>query len=223
MRPAVARRLAQRARPARHGARAEPAQRAGWLQSLPPGDAHLSPLLEELLRSHAEGAADGFLQQPATDALALRPPAGPADEPAGGAPDATETQAVVGPYRLLRQIGAGGMASVWLADRSDGLLDRRVALKLPHPVWGVATFADRMSRERNILASLTHPSIARLYDAGIAADGRPYLALEYVDGAPIDAYAERTRPRRAGARRRSSSKWRGRSRTRTRGWSCTAT
>ena len=163
----------------------EPSERAAWLRSLTPGEARLSPLLEELLHSHAEGSADAFLQKPAIDALELgTPPGAP-----GTGPEPTETQTVVGPYRLLRQIGAGGMASVWLADRSDGLLDRRVALKLPHQTWGVASFADRMSRERNILAALTHPSIARLYDAGIAADGRPYLALEYVDGVPIDAYA----------------------------------
>jgi serine/threonine-protein kinase len=81
------------------------------------------------------------------------------------------------------------MATVWLAVRADGLLDRQVALKLPHASWGGSAYADRMARERNILASLTHPNIARLYDAGIAADGRPYLALEYVDGQPIDVYA----------------------------------
>ena len=81
------------------------------------------------------------------------------------------------------------MASVWLADRPDGLLERQVALKLPHVSWGIASFAERMARERKILASLTHPNIARLYDAGVAADGRPFLALEYVDGQPINAYA----------------------------------
>src|SRR5664279_3989 len=97
----------------------------------------------------------------------------------------------VGPYRLLRQIGEGGMASVWLAERADGLLARRIALKLPHLGWGRAALAGRIARERALLASLTHPSIARLYDAGIGDDGRPYLALEFVDGQAIDAYATR--------------------------------
>ena len=82
------------------------------------------------------------------------------------------------------------MASVWLAERADGLLDRRVALKLPHATWAAASLAERMARERNILATLTHPNIARLYDAGVAADGRPFLAMEYVDGKPIDVYAK---------------------------------
>jgi serine/threonine-protein kinase len=91
---------------------------------------------------------------------------------------------------------------------ADGLLERRVALKLPHAGWVGAALAERMARERNILASLAHPNIARLYDAGIAADGRPYLALEFVEGEPIDAWwrredvgARARRPRRPGGAR----------------------
>ena len=163
----------------------EPSQREAWLQSLGPEQSSLSPLLGALLRQHADDPTDTFLERPAVEAIGLSPPFAARD----AVREQTEAQTAVGPYRLLRQIGAGGMASVWLADRSDGLLERRVALKLPHLTWGVASFADRMARERNILASLTHPNIARLYDAGLAADGRPYLALEYVDGVPIDAFA----------------------------------
>ena len=80
------------------------------------------------------------------------------------------------------------MSSVWVAERADGLIKRRVALKLPHVGWASPDLAQRMARERDILASLEHPGIARLYDAGIAGDGRPYLALELVDGKPIDEY-----------------------------------
>ncbi|MCE9657396.1 MAG: serine/threonine-protein kinase [Burkholderiales bacterium] len=156
----------------------EPAARTDWLATLPPGQQRLAPLLLELLRTHDSSATDAFMREPASHALErVEPSAIPAPERR------------VGPYRLLREIGQGGMASVWLADRADGLLERQVALKLPHLGWGVASFGDRMARERNILASLTHPNIARLYDAGISADGRPYLALEYVDGQPIDAWA----------------------------------
>ena len=156
-----------------------PSAQAAWLAALEPGQARLSPLLEQLLQVHAIGQTDDFMPLPAVFNW---------PEPA---PYATELSALsqVGPYRLLREIGQGGMASVWLAERADGLLERQVALKLPHQSWGGASFADRMARERNILASLTHPNIARLYDAGIAADGRPFLALEYVAGLPIDAYA----------------------------------
>ena len=96
--------------------------------------------------------------------------------------------AVVGAYRLLRRIGAGGMGTVWLAERADGLLQREVALKLPRGAWLRADLVARMERERDILSTLEHPNIARLYDAGVTAGGRPYLALEYVDGRSIDEY-----------------------------------
>ena len=156
----------------------EPAARPAWLAALGPEHAALSPWLEDLLRTHAAKDTADFMRDTATSVLA-----------GGQAPTPPGADLVVGPYRLLREIGQGGMATVWLAERADGLLERRVALKLPHVSWGMVSFADRMARERNILASLTHPNIARLYDAGLAADGRPYLALEYVDGRPIDAYA----------------------------------
>jgi serine/threonine protein kinase/tetratricopeptide (TPR) repeat protein len=94
----------------------------------------------------------------------------------------------IGPYRLIREIGRGGMSAVWLAERTDGLIRRPVALKLPQGLWRRGTLAERFGRERNILAGLTHPHIARLYDAGIGAAGQPFLAIEYVEGQPIDAY-----------------------------------
>ena len=94
----------------------------------------------------------------------------------------------VGPYRLLRELGVGGMGKVWLAQRTDGLIKRPVALKLPRGAWRFTGLGERMAREREILATLAHPNIARLYDAGLTEEGQPYLALEYVEGKPIDAY-----------------------------------
>ena len=94
----------------------------------------------------------------------------------------------VGPYRLLRELGRGGMASVWLAERSDGTLKRQVALKLPHASLPQQRLAERFGRERDILAALVHPNIARLYDAGLTEQGRPYLALEFVEGLPLLEY-----------------------------------
>lgn len=94
----------------------------------------------------------------------------------------------VGHYRLVRELGSGGMGAVWLAERLDGLINRQVALKLPHGAWKRAGLAERMARERDILAALAHPNIARLYDAGITTEGRPFLAIEYVEGRQIDEY-----------------------------------
>jgi serine/threonine-protein kinase len=92
---------------------------------------------------------------------------------------------LVGPYRLERMLGEGGMGQVWLATRADGLYQRRVALKLLRPGLADPKLRLRFTRERQILARLEHPHIARLLDAGISEDSQPYLALEYVDGEPI--------------------------------------
>ena len=93
----------------------------------------------------------------------------------------------VGPYQLIREIGHGGMGTVWLAERVDGAFKRRVALKLPRLTWA-AGLSKRMARERDIGALLEHPNIARLYDAGVDQHGRPYIAMEYIEGQPIDVY-----------------------------------
>jgi tetratricopeptide (TPR) repeat protein len=88
------------------------------------------------------------------------------------------------------------MGEVWLAERADGQLTRQVALKLPRLVWGGA-LVERLGRERNILASLEHPNITRLYDAGVDSQGRPWLAMEYVEGQAICVYCrERALPLR---------------------------
>lgn len=94
----------------------------------------------------------------------------------------------VGPYRLQQEIGRGGMGAVWLARRADGLYEREVAVKLPRLSRGPG-LAARMAQERRIGAQLEHPHIARLYDAGMDAGGRPYLVLELVRGQPLLAHA----------------------------------
>jgi eukaryotic-like serine/threonine-protein kinase len=98
--------------------------------------------------------------------------------------------ALCGPYKLLKLIGRGGMSEVWLAERTDGFLKRPVALKLPYAGASGAHFAERLFREKDILASLVHPGIARLYDAGIIEEGRPFLALEFVEGTNLSAYCD---------------------------------
>ncbi len=110
------------------------------------------------------------------------------EDPVASGATLAQAGMLVGPYRLLREIGTGGMGAVWLAERADGMLKRRVALKLPRLAWDIPGLAGRMERERDILAELEHQNIARLYDAGVDAQGRPYLAMEYVEGRPLDVY-----------------------------------
>lgn len=93
-----------------------------------------------------------------------------------------------GPYRLVRLLGCGGMGAVYLAERSDGEIQHHVAVKLLRTDADRTTWRDRFLKERQLLAYLNHPSIVRLLDAGHTSDGRPYLVMEYVDGAPIDVY-----------------------------------
>lgn len=95
-----------------------------------------------------------------------------------------------GPYQLIRLLGNGGMGSVYLAERADGEVEQRVAIKLLRFRSQEAAFQDRFLQERQILARLNHPGIARLLDAGHTSGGQPYLAMDYIDGSPIDQYAE---------------------------------
>ena len=103
---------------------------------------------------------------------------------------ALETAPRVGAYRLERLLGRGGMGEVWLASRADGEFEQRVALKLLRPGIGLDVMLDRFRQERQLLARLVHPHIARLYDGGIASDSRPYFAMEYVEGEQILEHAE---------------------------------
>jgi serine/threonine-protein kinase len=110
------------------------------------------------------------------------------DAPANWALD--RSGQVLGPWRLVRRLGAGGMSDVYLAERADEY-HQQVAIKLVRP--GLVSRADynRLKAERQILARLDHRNIARLLDGGTAEDGTPYLVMEYVDGDPIDVYCER--------------------------------
>src|SRR5262245_40636403 len=156
-------------------------QRDQWIEALGPEYAGLKPRLRDLLARAEQTGSGRFLDTLPKFEIDARDVAEPgvSVEKAGDA---------VGPYRLVRELGSGGMGAVWLAERSDGLIHRPVALKLPHAAWKRSGLAERMMREREILATLTHPNIARLYDVGFTAQGQPFLAIEYVDGRPIDEY-----------------------------------
>jgi serine/threonine-protein kinase len=164
------------------------AQRTRWLASLEGERAALRDTVAQLLAAHDEAEAAAFMD--ALPALAPSRAGLVQDDPAAGD--------TIGPYRLLAPLGHGGMGVVWLAERADGQLKRQVALKLPRLAWGRGV-AERLARERDILATLEHPHIARLYDAGVDQHGRPYLALELVAGQPIDVYC-RERALRVGER-----------------------
>src|SRR5690606_15593938 len=99
----------------------------------------------------------------------------------------------IGPYRLVQRIGEGGMGTVYRAARADGQFEHEVALKLIHRNADTAERQRRFLTERQILARLHHPHIARLYDGGVTDEGAPYFAMEYVEGQPIDAYCDTQR------------------------------
>ena len=94
---------------------------------------------------------------------------------------------MLGSWRLLREIGSGGMGAVYLAERSDGHFDQHVAIKLIRGIPDSGTFL-HFARERQILARLQHPNIARLLDGGATPGGQPYLVMEYIEGVPIERY-----------------------------------
>jgi serine/threonine-protein kinase len=149
------------------------AGRSQWLASLGPEHAEVRPWLVKVL---ATGAA--------TPKTGLMNPLGIDD---AMAPEFVAGQ-LVGPYRLKKRLGTGGMGEVWLASRSDGTLTRQVALKLPHIHLLAGVVRRRFERERDILAALSHPRIAHLYDAGVDEAQNPYLAMEWVDGVAINEY-----------------------------------
>ena len=96
---------------------------------------------------------------------------------------------VLAGYRLIRELGRGGMSVVWMAERADGTLKRAVAFKMPMFMLQGGE-VERFTRERDALASLSHPHVARLYDAGVMPSGQPFIVLEYVDGQPLTEHCD---------------------------------
>src|SRR4051812_49132324 len=141
---------------------ADDAQRAQWLRALPPEHTDLAAALQRALQR--DGAAMEPLVLPRIAELA-----------AGDGGHVLREGDLIGPYRLMRRLGAGGMAEVWLAQRADGAFRREVALKMPSRLQWRHDLQPRFAVERDILASLEHPHIARFYDAGVDSDGRPYF------------------------------------------------
>ena len=159
----------------------DPDERDAFLQTACADDPDLLAEVRSLLAADAD--AHPLLDSLAIDAIAL-----PADLlPDGILPAEGER---VGPYRIVEPLGRGGMGAVFLAERADGQFEQQVALKLIRGGAGSAQIVRRFQSERQILARLQHPHIARLLDGGLTEDGQPYFAMEYVDGVPLDQYCE---------------------------------
>ena len=151
--------------------------RARRLEEIASQDPPLAAELRTLLAQEEALNGQGFLAVPVAQTLKID---------AELAPRITQGMEL-GPYRLEKELGQGGMGSVWTALRADGRFDGRVAVKFLKTGLFAAGDAGRFAREGQILARMAHPHIARLLDAGVA-EGQPYLVLEYVDGQPIDVY-----------------------------------
>jgi serine/threonine protein kinase/tetratricopeptide (TPR) repeat protein len=155
----------------------EPDERAAYLHGRSGDDESLRREAEALIEAHEQADRDSG----ALDRLGRS-----LDDVASLAVDGRR----FGPYRVVGEIGRGGMGAVWLAERDDGQFRQRVAIKLIKRGMDTAQILDRFRVERQILASLTHPNIARLIDGGTSADGLPYFVMEYIEGQPIDLHAD---------------------------------
>ena len=162
----------------------DPAERRLWLERLPPEHQELVPALRKALLTGGSQATgrNGLKTLPKLCGPKVEANVTTATDPKRGAR--------IGPYELIRPLGTGGMAEVWLARRADGAFKREVALKLPKLTHLRGDLEQRFTRERDILASLEHPLIARFYDAGIDPNGLPYLAMEYVRGERLTTWCD---------------------------------
>jgi eukaryotic-like serine/threonine-protein kinase len=151
-------------------------ERSAWLESLRSEQSEIPALLGELLETQRAAEREHFLE--------LRPPL-PTEASLAGQ--------TIGAYRLISLLGQGGMGSVWLAERSDGRFERRVAIKFLRFAVSAHGAVERFKREGRILGRLAHSHIAELIDAGVSATGEPYLVLEHVDGTAINEYCDRQR------------------------------
>ena len=147
------------------------------------GDETLLHEVESLLAAHA-GAGE-FLEESGLAATGAADVVAAAQAALPGAAGRR-----IGPYRILRELGHGGMGVVYLAERADAAFEKQVAIKVVRGGFAGASLMQRFREERRILATLEHPNIARLLDGGATEDGLPYLVMEYVDGIPLDEYSQ---------------------------------
>ncbi len=157
------------------------AERAAFLERECPDDPSLRAEIESLLAASSD--AGSFLEEPALQIVT--PPEGASERTGTDGPARR-----IGTWQLLREVGHGGMGTVFLAERTDRDFEMRVALKVINRGMDTDTIVRRFRTERRILAGLEHPGIARLIDGGTTDDGLPFFVLEYVEGEPIDAWCD---------------------------------
>ncbi|MBA2621045.1 MAG: serine/threonine protein kinase [Acidobacteria bacterium] len=153
-------------------------ERADFLAKICGDDFELRAEAEKLLAAHFE--AESFIEKPVFEVATVF-------KSNGGA----QTEKRFGHYKIIREIGAGGMGVVFLAERDDGEFSQQVAVKIVRQTLADSELINRFKRERQILALLNHPNIANLLDGGIGENGLPFLAMEYVEGEPITTFVER--------------------------------
>jgi serine/threonine protein kinase len=162
----------------------DPAKRSAFLDTGCAADAELRRRVEALLQAFVQ--AGNFMQQPAAaGATSAMPPGG---QPLNSAP-AEAPGTVIGPYKLLQQIGEGGMGTVYMAEQSVPV-QRKVALKLIKAGLDSQQVIARFEAERQALALMDHPNIAKVLDAGTTKEGRPYFVMELVKGMPVTKYCD---------------------------------
>jgi serine/threonine protein kinase len=170
-----------------------PAERAAYLAKACGDDLNLRRRIERLLESHAR--AGNSPEKPAAppeteDSAPGQPEQIPsADKPTTGTPVREEVGSRIGPYKLLQKLGEGGMGIVWVAEQTEPV-KRRVALKVIKPGMDSARVLHRFEAERQALALMDHPNIARVLDAASTPSGLPYFVMELVKGVPITTYCD---------------------------------
>jgi serine/threonine protein kinase/TolB-like protein len=172
-----------------------PGERAAFLEKACADDGALRSEVQRLLA--LDHPASGFMDTPALVADELMTPELKTEEPEESRPSLDPSRPVVGrsvgPYRIVREIGRGGMGAVYLAERADDAYEKQVAVKLVTRGLDAEELLRRFRTERQILATLDHPYIAKLLDGGTAGGGVPYFVMDYVEGCPIDSYCDQRR------------------------------
>jgi eukaryotic-like serine/threonine-protein kinase len=157
-----------------------PGERASYLDQACAGNSELRARLERLVQAHLQ--PDPFLESPPAD-LAAAAASGIVEESVG-----TE----IGPYKLMEQIGEGGMGVIYVAEQREPVR-RKVALKVIKPGMDTKRVIARFEAERQALAMMDHPNIAKVFEAGATESGRPYFVMELVRGVPITEYCDAER------------------------------